>query len=132
MTRRNVSDLQRDPSSLTDAIRRTLPFAGAVLAGAGVAQAQQADEAGLETVVVSAQKRTESLQDVPLSIQAIGEKQLQELKVDDFADYVKYLPSVSYQSAGPGLRRRAKSMPPDSVPRGMTAVSGVTPVSPAR
>jgi outer membrane receptor protein involved in Fe transport len=105
MTRRNLSDLQRDPSNLADAIRRTLPFAGAMLAGAGVAQAQQAEEAGLETVVVSAQKRTESLQDVPLSIQAIGQKQLEELKVDDFSDYVKYLPSVSYQTAGPGFSR---------------------------
>ena len=105
MTRRSLSELQRDPSNLAVAIRRTLPFAGAMLAGAGVAQAQQTEEAGLETVVVSAQKRTESLQDVPLSIQAIGEKQLQELKVDDFGDYVKYLPSVSYQTGGPGFSR---------------------------
>jgi outer membrane receptor protein involved in Fe transport len=105
MTRRNLSDLQRDPSNLADAIRRTLPFAGAMIAGAGVAQAQQADDAGLETVVVSAQKRTESLQDVPLSIQAIGQQQLGELKVDEFADYVKYLPNVSYQTGGPGFAR---------------------------
>ena len=38
-----------------------------MLAGAGVAHAQQAEEAGLEEVVVTAQKRSESLQDVPLS-----------------------------------------------------------------
>ena len=91
--------------SLSLAIKRTLPFAGAVLAGAGVAHAQQSEEAGLEEVVVSAQKRTESLQDVPLSIQAIGQQQLAELKVDDFSDYVKFLPNVSYQSGGPGFAR---------------------------
>ena len=94
-----------DTRNLADAIRRTLPFAGAMLAGAGIAQAQQAEEAGLEEVVVSAQKRTESLQDVPLSIQAIGQEQLKELKVDDFGDYVKFLPNVSYQSYGPGFSR---------------------------
>src|SRR5215510_15712962 len=94
-----------DTRNLADAIRRTLPFAGAMLAGAGIAQAQQSEEAGLEEVVVSAQKRTESLQDVPLSIQAIGQQQLAELKVDDFSDYVKFLPNVSYQSAGPGFAR---------------------------
>jgi outer membrane receptor protein involved in Fe transport len=105
MTRRYAGEFQRDPSNLADAIRRTLPFAGAMLAGAGVAQAQQAEEAGLETVVVSAQKRTESLQDVPLSIQAIGQERLSELKVDDFSDYVKYLPNVSYQTGGPGFAR---------------------------
>src|SRR4026208_2241548 len=103
---RSISSVsQRDLSSLATAIKRTLPYAGAVLAGAGVAQAQQADDAGLETVVVSAQKRSESLQDVPLSIQAIGNEQLAELKVDDFGDYVKFLPNVSYQSFGPGLSR---------------------------
>ncbi len=55
--------------------------------------------------MVSAQKRNESLQDVPLSIQAIGQQQLAELKVDDFSDYVKFLPNVSYQTAGPGFSR---------------------------
>src|SRR6188472_3085707 len=91
--------------NLADAIRRTLPYAGVVLTGTGVVQAQQTEEAGLETVVVSAQKRDESLQDVPLSIQAIGQKQLAELKVDDFGDYVKFLPNVSYQTGGPGFSR---------------------------
>jgi iron complex outermembrane recepter protein len=91
--------------TLAAAIKRTLPYAGAMLAGAGVAHAQQSDEAGLEEVVVTAQKREQSLQDVPLSIQAIGQKQLEELKVDDFSDYVKYLPNVSYQSGGPGFAR---------------------------
>ncbi len=82
-----------------------LTLAVAMLAGVGVAQAQQAEDVGIEEVVVSAQKRTESLQDVPLSIQAIGQAQLAELKVDDFGDYVKFLPNVSYQTAGPGLSR---------------------------
>ncbi len=105
MTRSQTSVPQPNSAHLADAIRRTLPFAGAMLAGVGVAQAQQNEDAGLETVVVSAQKRTESLQDVPLSIQAIGQEQLSELKVDDFSDYVKFLPNVSYQSAGPGFAR---------------------------
>ncbi|HEU4592217.1 MAG TPA: TonB-dependent receptor [Steroidobacteraceae bacterium] len=90
---------------LASAIRRSLPFAGAVLAGTGVAQAQQSTDVGLEEVVVSAQKRDESLQDVPLSIQAIGQKELAELKVNDFGDYVKFLPNVSYQTYGPGFSR---------------------------
>jgi len=97
--------MRSNNSSLAEAIKRTLPFAGAVLTGAGVAHAQQAEEAGLEEVVVSAQKRTESLQDVPLSIQAIGQEQLSELKVNDFSDYVKFLPNVSYQTYGPGFSR---------------------------
>jgi iron complex outermembrane receptor protein len=96
--------MTRENLSISDAVKRTLPYAGAVLIGA-TAQAQQVEEAGLEEVVVSAQKRDESLQDVPLSIQAIGQKQLAELQVDDFGDYVKFLPNVSYQTVGPGLSR---------------------------
>lgn len=94
-----------DTRNLAEAIRRTLPFAGAMLAGVGVAQAQQNENAGLEEVVVSATKRDESLQDVPLSIQAIGQTELSQLKIDEFGDYVKFLPNVSYQSAGPGFSR---------------------------
>ena len=105
MTCTHVRVPQRDLSTLANAIKRTLPFAGAVLAGTGVVQAQQSEDVGLEEVVVSAQKRNESLQDVPLSIQAIGQEKLTELKVDDFSDYVKFLPNVSYQSFGPGLSR---------------------------
>ena len=103
MTRSKLRKIQRENLPL---LKSGLPIAGAMLAGASVVHAQQPDEtAGLEEVVVSAQKRNESLQDVPLSIQAIGEKELGQLKVNDFGDYVKFLPNVSYQTLGPGLSR---------------------------
>jgi iron complex outermembrane receptor protein len=61
------------------------------------------DTGGLSEVVVTAQKRTENLQDVPLSIQAIGTKTLEQMNVSNFDDYVKMLPSVSFQSSGPSF-----------------------------
>ena len=83
------------------------PLASAVLLALSPAYAQEVT--GLDEVVVTAQKRTESLQDVPLSIQAIGTKQLEELHIASFADYAKFLPSLSYQSGGqsggPGFSR---------------------------
>jgi iron complex outermembrane receptor protein len=105
MSVRKIVPVSRANLSLADAIRRALPYAGVVLAGTGVAQAQQADEVKLDEVVVSALKRDESLQDVPLSIQAIGQQQLTNLKVETFDDYVKYLPNVAFQSSGPGFAR---------------------------
>ena len=59
--------------------------------------AQQAEEpsGGLEEVVVTALKTQQNLQDVPVSIQAIGTERLEELNITSFDDYVKYLPSVS-------------------------------------
>ncbi|WP_426663772.1 TonB-dependent receptor [Rhodanobacter aciditrophus] len=59
--------------------------------------------AQLSTVTVTAEKRTENLQKVPVSIQVLGSDRLEELHVKNFDDYVKYLPSVSYQSYGPGF-----------------------------
>ncbi|MBS0394865.1 MAG: TonB-dependent receptor [Proteobacteria bacterium] len=56
----------------------------------------------LDEVVVTAQKRAENLQSVPISIQAFDSKKLEDLKVSSFDDYAKYLPSLSVQSYGPG------------------------------
>ena len=39
----------------------------------------------------------ESLQDVPISIDALGEKKMEELNVQNFKDYVQFLPTVTMQ-----------------------------------
>ena len=81
-----------------------MPLAPMLLAGVNVAQAQEATTSGgLEEIIVTAQKREENLQSVPISIQALGQEKLSELKINSFTDYVKYLPSVSYTSGGPGF-----------------------------
>ncbi|HEY7739589.1 MAG TPA: TonB-dependent receptor [Steroidobacteraceae bacterium] len=77
------------------------PLAGAVLLALSQAHAQEPSVLG--EVVVTAQKRGEqSLQDVPFSIQALSAGKLEELNIVRFDDYVKFLPSVSYQTFGPG------------------------------
>ncbi|MBK5263878.1 MAG: TonB-dependent receptor [Alphaproteobacteria bacterium] len=72
--------------------------------GAALAQAAEAEAYG-DAIIVTATKRAENLQDIPLAITAIGNKQLDELQVTKFEDYVRYLPSVSYQTAGPGAAK---------------------------
>ena len=57
----------------------------------------------LGTVTVTAQKRTEDVQKVPISIQVLDAEKLQQLHVNNFNDYVKFLPSVDFQSFGPGF-----------------------------
>jgi outer membrane receptor protein involved in Fe transport len=61
-----------------------------------------ADTAAPDEIVVTAQRREQLLQDVPISIQALGEARLEQAQVQNFDDYAKLLPSVSYQSFGPG------------------------------
>ncbi|MCX7057966.1 MAG: TonB-dependent receptor [Proteobacteria bacterium] len=87
----NVSAIERRRHS------RYVPLAAAisaVLAGVPVAYAQEKTGA-LEDVVVTAQKRSENLQDVPVSIQALGNEKLEELHIANLDSYVKFLPSVT-------------------------------------
>jgi iron complex outermembrane recepter protein len=57
----------------------------------------------LSEVIVTAQRRAQNIQDVPITIQAMTGQTLQNLNVQTFADYVKYLPNVSTGSQGPGM-----------------------------
>ncbi len=56
----------------------------------------------LSEVIVTAQKRSENIQKVPMSIQALDTKALTQLNISEFQDYVKYMPSVSFQTTGAG------------------------------
>lgn len=53
-------------------------------------------------IVVTAQKRAEKLQDVPISLQVLDTAALAARNVRSFNDYAKFLPSLSFTSYGPG------------------------------
>jgi len=87
---------------------RQLPLASAIsaiLAGASpavhAAAAADTETNTLEEVVVTAQKRTENLQNVPISIEVLSGAQLEALDVSGLDGYVKYSPSIAY-SRGQG------------------------------
>ena len=71
------------------------PIASAVLLALASPSLFAQDTTALGEVIVTAQKRTESLQNVPISIDALGEQKLEELNIQSFKDYVQYLPSVT-------------------------------------
>ena len=86
---------------------RRLPLAtaiSAILTGVPLAHADsQSEPVGLDEIVVTAQKRTENLQDVPISIDVFDNQKLENLNIVDLDGYVKYSPSVSYvRSQGQG------------------------------
>src|SRR5690349_5841608 len=107
-TRKNLK--RNHPSRMT-----RMPLAVAIyfaISSAALAQtgsqaeqtnAQKQGTATLPTVTVTAQKRAEKLQNVPISIQVLSNTKLKQQNVTGFASYVKLLPSVSYQTAGPGF-----------------------------
>ena len=74
---------------------KTALLASSMLTVAGPALAQ------VDEITVTAQKRSESLQDVPISITAFGTERLEQLEISAFDDYAKFIPSLSFQSTGP-------------------------------
>ncbi|HKQ13181.1 MAG TPA: TonB-dependent receptor, partial [Steroidobacteraceae bacterium] len=102
MTRSRQRKLKRSSQSTYLKIAG-VSLAAAVAAALQPVAAQEASEGVLEQVIVTAQKRAENMQDVPVSIQAFSNTALEQLHINDFDDYVKHLPSVSYQTLGPGF-----------------------------
>jgi iron complex outermembrane recepter protein len=63
------------------------------------------DTTALETVIVTAQKRSEPLIDVPMSVTALNGNDLDNLQARDFADYAALVPGLSLNAGQPGLTR---------------------------
>jgi iron complex outermembrane recepter protein len=59
-------------------------------------------KAQIETIQITATKRTESIQDVPVSVSALNGEALEVLGIESFSDYVEFLPNVVFQGTGPG------------------------------
>lgn len=83
-------------TKLSCAIASALVANTALIAGATAAQ--------LEEVVVTASKRAENLQDVPISVATLTGDSLKELGVQTFDQYVEYLPNVVNAGIGPGQK----------------------------
>jgi outer membrane receptor protein involved in Fe transport len=81
------------PSLSALALINTAAFSGVV---AGQSQAT------VEEIVVTARKKAEGLQDVPVSVSAITEQTLEEKGVNVFEDYLLQLPGVTAGGSGPG------------------------------
>jgi len=87
-------------SKLSQAI--TLAIASGTVGISGTVLAQESDTRVIEEIMVTATKRTENMQDIPVAVQAIGADELNSLDINNFADYVKQLPNVAFAGRGPG------------------------------
>ena len=75
-------------------------------AGASPALAQQAgadeNDRGIADIVVTATRREESINKVPIAIQALSGDSLSDLNVTNFDKLIEFLPNVRTASRGPG------------------------------
>ncbi len=90
-----IASLLATSALATPAVAQTDPVATP-------APAAQADGEYEGDIVVTAQKRDQNIQNVPISIQAIGTKRLDDLNISNFNQYTQLLPSVSFQTTQPG------------------------------
>jgi iron complex outermembrane recepter protein len=74
---------------------------GAVYAAAPATDADASSDA-IQEITVTAQRRTENMQDVPITIQALTAETLTQLNVQTLDDFIRYLPNVTTASSGPG------------------------------
>lgn len=66
------------------------------------AQEENADNAGLEEIVVTAQKRSENLQETPLAVSAITSAAIQQRGIADVSSLTAVAPNLSITTTGAG------------------------------
>ena len=79
-------------------IRRAVIVAIGTAATAGTASAQGV----IEEIIVTATKRAEVAQDIAITVNTLGEQELEELGITNFEDYIRHLPGVTSAGAAPG------------------------------
>ncbi len=76
----------------------------AVSAAIASSVAGVAGAAEIEEIIVTATKRAESSQAIPIALQAVGGDTLRELRAETFDKYIDYLPNVVSAGNGPGQK----------------------------
>jgi outer membrane receptor protein involved in Fe transport len=87
-----------------DKVRMALIAAVSVVAAGGARAAEAPPPAGgLEEVIVTAQKRAETEQSVPLSITTFSSEALQAKAINNFFDYATKVPNLAFAPTGDGV-----------------------------
>ena len=93
---------------MSERIRPTktvLSTAIALALSGGIAAAQEEESSSVfEEITVTATKRQANMQDIPVSVQALGGDSLRELGIETFDKYVEFLPNVLASGNGPGKK----------------------------
>ena len=79
-----------------------IALSGFTVLGAQAQSTEAPKSKRLKTVQVTATKRTESAQSIPVTVTALGEQELEQLGVKNFNDYLVQLPGVTAGGGGPG------------------------------
>ncbi len=99
--------ISRRHTASTDAATRIGIAVASILAVAaprGAAAAATTPSDQLEEVIITARKREENLQKVPISVDVFTKRDMQNLAINQFEDYAEKVPSMSFISVAPGAQ----------------------------
>ena len=104
-SRANISHSRVIRTTLHRLLVAALPVACVLNVFPGVALAQE-KTAGIEEIIVTAQRRDENLQDVPIAISAFTADTIEKNMFNDISDYMTKTPNASFISNGARSRRQ--------------------------
>lgn len=76
-------------------------FANTDTQGSGAATATTEAEGGLETIVVTARRRAENLQDTPVSVTAFSSERLETMNVQEVSKIANFTPGLELVPPAP-------------------------------
>jgi len=80
-----------------------LSFIGALSLGIGVTYSNNiSGNENIEEIIVTASKKEENIQDVPMSVQAVSAAELDKKNIKSLEDISNISPAVSFNNVGPG------------------------------
>jgi len=88
---------------------KTLPALIAFFCSTGVS-AQEAPKRALEEIIVTAQKRTENLQQVPLSVATMSGERMQSAGINNLQDLSIHMPSIHFTETGVSTQVRVRGI----------------------
>ncbi len=102
---RRCRNLRLPVSPMTAAIAISVGF------GSPVAQAQ---EKILEEVIVTSQKRAQSIMDVPISVSAVTGEKMEKAGIENIEDLTAYVPNVHLTETGLSTQLRIRGIGSDN------------------
>jgi outer membrane receptor protein involved in Fe transport len=102
------------------------------LTSASFAYGQESDGLRLEEIVVTATRRSVSLQDVPLAVSALSADDIESRGLNEFSDYLNSMPSVQLIDLAPGrnqIRIRGISTSEFATPPTVAVYLGEVPMT---
>jgi len=96
------SSKEQNVFNLTPIRRAVLMACGATIAAGAAPSAMAQEVAALDEIIVTARKRTQNLQDVPVSVMAFGADKIAKQSINSLEDYARLIPSLTYSSWLPG------------------------------